>query len=62
MAFAPKTGCPMCGNVSKAQQQRDSLAPSAGQPDILWHDNNFTAYRETTNPVSSRGHVVLAFK
>jgi len=60
----------MCGIVSQAQHLRDSLAPgeaaragpAASQPDILWHDNNFTVYREKANPVSSQGHIILAFK
>lgn len=31
-------------------------------PDILWRDDNFTAYHEKANPVSSKGHVVILFK
>jgi len=57
----------MCGIVSQAQHHRNSLtpparppAPAASQPDILWHDSNFTVYREKTNPVSSQGHIILA--
>lgn len=59
----------MCGIVSQAQNLRDFLTPpgrppvpAASQPDILWHDNNLTAYRENTNPVSSQGHIILALK
>ena len=78
MSFAPKPGCPMCGIVSQAQRQRDGLvvlpSPSASpspspspprpnsQPEVLWHDTNLTAYRERTNPVSSKGHIIIAFK
>jgi hypothetical protein len=58
----------MCGIVSQAQHLRNSLTAPAGpaaaasQPDILWHDNNVTVYREKTNPVSSQGHIILALK
>jgi len=59
----------MCGIVSQAEQKHSSLAPptspspsaASHQPDILWHDNNFTVYREKANPVSSQGHIILAF-
>lgn len=58
----------MCGIVSQARPQRDSLSPpsppsssSTSQPDILWRDDNFTVYREKTNPVSSKGHIIVAF-
>ncbi|KAI0304688.1 hypothetical protein BC826DRAFT_8685 [Russula brevipes] len=62
MSFAPKPGCPMCGIVSQARRQRDVVSsPSAPHPDVLWHDNNFTVYREKTNPVSSKGHIIVAF-
>ncbi|KAI9511803.1 hypothetical protein F5148DRAFT_1168910 [Russula earlei] len=70
MTFAPKPGCPMCGIVSQAQRrQYIDLTPSSptfpssspSQPDILWHDKNFTVYRERTNPVSSKGHIIIAF-
>ncbi|KAI0067818.1 hypothetical protein BV25DRAFT_1819261 [Artomyces pyxidatus] len=66
MSFAPKPGCPMCGIVSQARRSAlDSpLSPSLAAPhqhEILWRDDNFTAYREKANPVSSHGHVVIAF-
>ncbi|KAH9982677.1 hypothetical protein BGW80DRAFT_1453511 [Lactifluus volemus] len=58
----------MCGIVAQAQRQRgdpDSSVPpappSASQPDVLWRDDNFTIYREKMNPVSSKGHLVVAF-
>lgn len=54
MSFSPKPGCPLCGVVSAA---RDS--PSHN---ILHRDDNFTAYHETANPVSSKGHIIIAFK
>ncbi|EIM92689.1 uncharacterized protein STEHIDRAFT_89903 [Stereum hirsutum FP-91666 SS1] len=53
MSFSPKPGCPLCGVVSAA---RDS--PSHN---ILHRDDNFTAYHETANPVSSKGHIIIAF-
>lgn len=59
----------MCGIVSQAQNQRSLLnsgarppSTTASQPDILWHDVNFTIYREKTNPVSSQGHIIVALK
>ena len=69
MSFTPKPGCPMCGIVSAAQRSEvdspvspTSFRERASQPEILWRDENFTAYREKANPVSSKGHVVIAFK
>ncbi|KAH9065953.1 hypothetical protein EDB87DRAFT_1741972 [Lactarius vividus] len=68
MSFASKPGCPMCGIVSQAQRQRDALSTlspppssSTSQPEVLWRDDNFTVYREKTNPVSSKGHIIVAF-
>ncbi|KAJ7899978.1 hypothetical protein B0H14DRAFT_2556241 [Mycena olivaceomarginata] len=69
MAFPAKPGCPMCGIVSKAAihvQPNSPRSPSfpAGstEPEFLWRDDNFTAYREKANPVSSKGHVIVSFK
>ncbi|KAF9014989.1 hypothetical protein BDQ17DRAFT_1535735 [Cyathus striatus] len=67
MAFAPKAGCPMCGIVASASHvtPNSPLSPSfpAGstQPEVLWRDDNFTAYRERANPVSTKGHIIIAF-
>ncbi|KAI0762655.1 hypothetical protein C8Q74DRAFT_1220556 [Fomes fomentarius] len=66
MAFAPKPGCPMCSIVSAATAAAvgSPASPSTNgpkQPDILWRDDNFTVYRESANPVSSKGHVVIVF-
>ncbi|KAJ7357012.1 hypothetical protein DFH08DRAFT_850753 [Mycena albidolilacea] len=68
MAFPAKPGCPMCGIVSKAAihvQPNSPRSPSfpAGstEPEFLWRDDNFTAYREKANPVSSKGHVIVSF-
>ncbi|OJT05752.1 hypothetical protein TRAPUB_3412 [Trametes pubescens] len=65
MAFAHKPGCPMCGIVSAASAS--ALSPSSptgssGKHEILWRDDNFTVYRESANPVSSKGHIVVVFK
>ncbi|OAX44874.1 hypothetical protein K503DRAFT_728631 [Rhizopogon vinicolor AM-OR11-026] len=68
MAFTPKPGCPMCGIVATAavhaptQSPRSPSFPDAlVQPEILWRDENFTAYREKAHPVSSNGHIIIAF-
>jgi hypothetical protein len=59
----------MCGIVARAARDADPDAlpsprsPQAGPPaDVLYRDDNFTAYRERTHPVASQGHVVIAFK
>lgn len=67
MSFAPKPGCPLCGIVNTAfhsQINSPSFNPTRqpNKPDILWKDDNFTVYKETTNPVSSIAHVIIAFK
>jgi len=57
----------MCSIVSTAVHAPSNLpmAPSfpAGstQPEVLWRDENFTAYRERAHPVASKGHIVIAF-
>ncbi|KAF9647517.1 hypothetical protein BDM02DRAFT_3156138 [Thelephora ganbajun] len=66
MSYAPKPGCPMCGIVNVAfHSQMDTPSfnptPQSNKPDILWKDDNFTVYKETTNPVSSIAHVIIAF-
>ncbi|KAK0456354.1 hypothetical protein EV421DRAFT_2028885 [Armillaria borealis] len=67
MAFASKTGCPLCGIVSSAlhdpliSPRSPSSVRETNQPEILWRDDNFTVYREKANPVSSSGHVIIAF-
>lgn len=70
MDFAPKAGCPMCGIVAAAQHgapglpARPALAAGAASSaaDVVWRDDDFTVYRETAHPVSTRGHLVVAFK
>ncbi|KAJ8489648.1 hypothetical protein ONZ45_g13503 [Pleurotus djamor] len=67
MAFSPKPGCPMCSIVSTATHapsnspRSPSFPIGSTQPEVLWRDENFTAYREKANPVSSKGHVIIAF-
>ncbi|KAG5352048.1 hypothetical protein C0989_004040 [Termitomyces sp. Mn162] len=39
-----------------------SASHATGDCDVLWRDENFTAYREKAHPVSSKGHIVVAFK
>ena len=53
----------MCSIASTASASSPrSPSAAAKQPEILWRDDNFTAYRETANPVSSKGHIVVVFK
>ncbi|KAH8835426.1 hypothetical protein DL96DRAFT_54082 [Flagelloscypha sp. PMI_526] len=54
-SFAPRSGCPMCSIVSTSS----SLAIGS-RPDILWRDENVTVYREKSNPVSSKAHIIVA--
>ncbi|KXN83587.1 hypothetical protein AN958_01152 [Leucoagaricus sp. SymC.cos] len=67
MAFSPKPGCPMCGIVASASHmtpnspRSPSFPPGSTQPEVLWRDDNFTAYREKAQPVSSKGHLIIAF-
>ncbi|KIL71009.1 hypothetical protein M378DRAFT_66540 [Amanita muscaria Koide BX008] len=69
-SFAPKSGCPLCGIVANAASLAEnsppplsfsSGPPNSSQPEILWRDNNLTAYVERANPVSSKGHIIIAF-
>ena len=48
----------MCGIIASASNY-NSEPPDK---EILWRDDNFTAYREKTYPVSSQGHIIIAFK
>ena len=58
----------MCGIIASASHmipnspRSPSFPPGSTQPEVLWRDDNFTAYREKANPVSSKGHIVIAFK
>ncbi|KAF5313037.1 hypothetical protein D9619_003372 [Psilocybe cf. subviscida] len=66
-SFAPKAGCPMCGIVATASHttpyspRSPSFPPGSTQAEVLWRDDNFTAYREKANPISSKGHIIIAF-
>ncbi|KAF8527895.1 hypothetical protein BU17DRAFT_73578 [Hysterangium stoloniferum] len=68
MTFAPKPGCPMC-SIAQAASMTPQNTPSTPvfslsqvpQPEILWRDDNFTAYLEKNNPVSSKGHIIILF-
>lgn len=68
MAYAPKPGCPLCSIVSSASHATPNspLSPSfpvgSTQPEVLWRDDNFTAYREKAHPLSTKGHIIVAFK
>lgn len=68
MAYAPKPGCPLCSIVSTAAHATSNspLTPSfpvgSTQPEVLWRDDNFTAYREKAHPLSTKGHIIIAFK
>ncbi|KZW02063.1 hypothetical protein EXIGLDRAFT_665813 [Exidia glandulosa HHB12029] len=69
--FAARPGCPMCSIASSAQSNAIPPSPlptssfltssNSNGPDILWRDDNFTAYHEKANPVSSKGHVIILF-
>ncbi|KAG1801334.1 uncharacterized protein HD556DRAFT_1336777 [Suillus plorans] len=67
MAFPSKPGCPVCGIVAAAavhapgQSPRSHSPDASAEPEILWRDENFTAYREKAHPVSSSGHIIIAF-
>ncbi|KAF8559330.1 hypothetical protein OG21DRAFT_1480694 [Imleria badia] len=47
----------MCSIVAVAAG--DVLQASDARPEILWRDDNFTAYPEQANPVSSKAHIVI---
>jgi len=58
----------MCGMVSKAAIHVEPNSPrspsfhtGSTEPEFLWRDDNFTAYREKANPVSSKGHIIVTF-
>ncbi|KAG8747986.1 hypothetical protein FRC10_009738 [Ceratobasidium sp. 414] len=73
--FAPKSGCPMCSIVTATPHPTPLSSPrtptfpagsssgtTAAQRQIIWKDDNVTAYVEKNNPVSSKGHVIILFK
>ncbi|KAF7306633.1 hypothetical protein MIND_00454700 [Mycena indigotica] len=66
-SFAPKPGCPMCSIVASSAHmipntpRAPTFPAGSTQPEVLWRDENFTAYREKANPVSTKGHIIVAF-
>jgi hypothetical protein len=58
----------MCGIVATASHttpyspRSPSFPAGSTQAEVLWRDDNFTAYREKANPISSKGHIIIAFK
>ncbi|KAG5652287.1 hypothetical protein H0H81_005547 [Sphagnurus paluster] len=66
-SFAPKPGCPLCSIVSSASHatpnspRSPSFPAGSTQPEVLWRDDNFTIYREKAQPLSSKGHLIVAF-
>ncbi|KAF8807239.1 hypothetical protein BYT27DRAFT_7164554 [Phlegmacium glaucopus] len=66
-SFAPKAGCPMCSIVATASHTTPNspraprFPPGSKEPEVLWRDDNFTAYREKANPISSKGHIIVVF-
>ena len=58
----------MCSIVATASHttpnspRSPSFPPGSTQAEVLWRDDNLTAYREKANPVSSKGHIIIAFK
>ncbi|KAJ4476692.1 hypothetical protein J3R30DRAFT_3734529 [Lentinula aciculospora] len=69
--FSPKPGCPLCGIVASALPTPSNswrapafstdLNSNSTDPELLWKDQDFTAYREKSKPVSSKGHIIVAF-
>lgn len=68
MSYSPKPGCPLCSIVSSASHatpnspRSPSFPAGSTQPEVLWRDDNFTAYREKAHPLSTKGHIIVAFK
>ncbi|KAF7339959.1 hypothetical protein MVEN_01913600 [Mycena venus] len=46
---------------SQTLPRSPSFPAGSTEPEFLWRDDNFTAYREKANPVSSKGHVIITF-
>ncbi|QRV86182.1 Translin [Ceratobasidium sp. AG-Ba] len=73
--YAPKSGCPMCSIVTATPHPTPLSSPrtpsfpagsssgttTAAQTQIIWKDENVTAYVEKNNPVSSKGHIIILF-
>ena len=58
----------MCSIVATASHTTPNsprspiFPPGSTQAEVLWRDDNLTAYREKANPVSSKGHIIIVFK
>ncbi|CUA72294.1 hypothetical protein RSOLAG22IIIB_00959 [Rhizoctonia solani] len=70
--FAPRPGCPMCSIVTSTPHPTPLSSPrsptfpngtssgtSTTAQQIIWKDENVTAYVEKNNPVSSKGHIII---
>ncbi|ELU44635.1 scavenger mRNA decapping enzyme c-term binding domain-containing protein [Rhizoctonia solani AG-1 IA] len=69
--YAPRVGCPMCSivtatpNPTPLSSPHASTFPNGSSPttspahQIIWKDENVTAYVEKNNPVSSKGHIII---
>ncbi|KAJ1310359.1 hypothetical protein OPQ81_007097 [Rhizoctonia solani] len=70
--FAPRAGCPMCSIVTSTPNPTPLSSPrtptfpngtssgtTAAAQQIIWKDENVTAYVEKNNPVSSKGHIII---
>jgi len=57
----------MCSIVSTASHttpnspRTPKFPPGSTQAEVLWRDDNLTAYREKANPISSKGHIIIVF-
>ncbi|CAE6470409.1 unnamed protein product [Rhizoctonia solani] len=70
--FAPRAGCPMCSIVTSTPHPTPLSSPrtptfpngtssgtTTAAQQIIWKDENVTAYVEKNNPVSSKGHIII---
>ncbi|CAE6475140.1 unnamed protein product [Rhizoctonia solani] len=70
--FAPRAGCPMCSIVTSTPHPTPLSSPrsptfpngsasgtTTAAREIIWKDENVTAYVEKNNPVSSKGHIII---
>ncbi|KDN49407.1 hypothetical protein RSAG8_02109, partial [Rhizoctonia solani AG-8 WAC10335] len=70
--FSPRAGCPMCSIVTSTPHPTPLSSPrsptfpngvssstTTAARQIIWKDENVTAYVEKNNPVSSKGHIII---